>query len=192
MKTKIILILLAMFYSSCGIFQKIEKVKSTVENNTEHKIVKDIQESDQGIIKTTESWRFKVPTLSTGLPLSTYSPPDIPSISGDANALAKALSGVNTENKWLLGQLNDLKDFYYSKETLENKNAKKDTKEVGNLIQTKKEELVSVKKTPAVNYTLVIIVCFSLALIFAAILILYSFRNLKKDIQVLKNITGPN
>lgn len=181
---------IAICCSSCGLFKNVEKNKAVLENSTAQEINKGTSETDQGIINTVERWMFNGPASAAPVDLKSFTPPDFNAIAGDAKALSDAFNGVNTENKRLLDIIDGMKGFMYEKQTSERKDETKVTSEKESLSSANKQEVSTVKKEPSSNLTVIIISCFALLLALIFGVIIYIFRGLKKDVQLIKAAAG--
>jgi|GEM_PF-5208306 len=185
MKTKFLILMLAVILSGCGIFRKVEKEKTEVEHKTSVEASSETKESDQGTLRIWERWGYNPPVSTPATPTNTGAPTPDASLR-DVLDLKDALSNTKSENQNLKQAMEKLQGFWYEKVSSEKKDAKKEVSETLAATDDKKEEASKVTKEPGANWTLIIIVCFTLLLVVVVGLALYFFSKIKKDIQLIK------
>lgn len=185
MKTKFLTLMLAVILSGCGIFRKVEKEKTEVEHKTAVEASSETKESDQGTLRIWERWGYNPPVSTPAAPTNTGAPTPDASL-GDVLDLKDALSNTKSENQNLKQAMEKLQGFWYEKVSSEKKDSKKEVSETLAATDDKKEEASKVTKEPGANWTLIIIVCFTLLLVVVVGLALYFFSKIKKDIQLIK------
>ena len=184
MKNSLLLLIMAMSLSGCGIFQKIEKEKVLEESKTTQEATTKVKESDQGLIKTKEIWKFPAPQINPGDNLNPYKAPDMNALTGNADELKNALVNMQSEYKKLWDALTS-RDVTYEKETTEKKDNTKITSENSKATDEVKNSKSNETKHPAINLTLIVIVGLALLLLIGFIFIRSWIVKIKKDLQIL-------
>jgi hypothetical protein len=185
MKTRSLILLLAVWLSGCGIFRKVDKEKTAVEHKTAVEASSEAKETDQGTVHIWERWGFNPPASVPAAPANPDASAPKENL-GDILDLKDALTNTRSENQNLKQAMEKLQGFWYEKLSSEKKDLKKEGKETFQATDDKKEEVAKVTKEPGANWTLIIIACFALLLIVTAGVVIYFFNKIKKDIQLIK------
>jgi hypothetical protein len=99
---KSIVILMAVLFSGCGLFKKVEQEKHSTVDTEQHSAVKQDDFTDTSKARISEYWKFKFVPAVNGSEPKTFNP-QIPTSDGNEGALRDKMQDLQGANSQLVG-----------------------------------------------------------------------------------------